>query len=272
MGLPPGRFFDFLGNLPPEPRLAIVGSRAASVATCQALLFIVEACRSSGWSLVSGGALGIDGAAHWAALALGVPQMCVLPCGIDRRYPERNADLFARLEASPEASLLFSLSERARGGRGVFASRNRIVVGSAQAVIVAQAGRPSGSYGTGVLALRKERPLAVLPGSSGCSVLAGKGANILPDPGDGIGWEPRLREATADWLLAIVEGRPRPSWRRLWPKDLRWLESEIRTSGPSGIAVDQLSDSLRGICGLVEAEALELVIELSPGRWGLRTG
>lgn len=274
LGLPGrrARAFDLLGSCPPPPRLAVVGSRAARRAVLDLLPAILERAQSRGWSLVSGGALGVDGAAHRAALTLDMAQIAILPCGRDQLYPPGHAALFSAMVAAPGASLLFAHPAGTPTVRAMFASRNAIVVGLADAVLVAQAGLRSGSIGTGRLALRRGLPVAAVAGSPGCGALIAAGASPLPEP-------PRSRDGSARAALADraaawldrISGRastePPPEGASSWPPRLRWLVEAFEAAGPAGLCVDALADPAAALVALCEAELLGLVAEASPGRW-----
>ncbi len=265
------RDYELVGPLPPRPRLAIVGSRAAHRRTMRALGPIVAAAAERGWALVSGGALGIDGAVHQAALARDLAQLAVLPCGRDRLYPPNHGELFASMAASERAALLFAHPPGTEPTRGMFASRNAIVVDLADAVLVAEAGLRSGSATTGRLALRKRVPLAALAGTPGCGALIGAGARPLPsapeaDDPDALA---KLVEAVGVWLDVLggqvdeAEAAAGPAW----PERLAWLHTALREAGPNGLSIDALPDPGRAALALCEAELLGLVCEAAAGRW-----
>ncbi|HLT39192.1 MAG TPA: DNA-processing protein DprA [Enhygromyxa sp.] len=272
LGLPGKRqrSFELVGSVPARPRLAIVGSRAAHRRVLRTLGPIVAEAGRRGWSLISGGALGIDGHAHRAALDHGVPQLAVLPCGRDRLYPPGHAELFAALAVTEGSGLLFAQPQGTRPARAMFASRNAIVIGLADAVLVAEAGLRSGSTGTGRLALRRDIPLAAIAGSPGCGALIGAGARPLPSPPHDDTADDRagLVEAVRVWL-DVLSGReiesPRSSSR--WPDQLAWLAAALRDAGPSGLSIDTLPDPGAAALALCEAELLGLVCEAAAGRW-----
>ena len=89
------------GALPDRgrPVLTMVGARAASLSRCAAAESLAHLAARRGWLVVSGGALGIDAAAHRGALAAGAPTFAVLGCGIDIVYPERHVGLFEEIAA-----------------------------------------------------------------------------------------------------------------------------------------------------------------------------
>jgi DNA protecting protein DprA len=272
LGLPGGRerTFELVGALPAGPRLAIVGSRAAHRRVLQTLPRIVDAAAERGWTLISGGALGIDGSAHRAALARGLAQLAVLPCGRDCLYPPNHADLFAAIVATDNSGLLFAQPLGAQPARAMFASRNAIVVGLADAVLVAEAGLRSGSTGTGRLALRRTVPLAAIAGSPGCGALIGAGARPLPAPpyDDDADALAHMRDAVGRWLDELRGQAEATSERSSsWPEQLAWLATALREAGPNGLAIDTLPNPGAAALALCEAELLGLVCEAAAGRW-----
>lgn len=269
LGLPGDRKHacELVGSLPGRPRLAIVGSRAAQRRVLRTILAIVEQAGMRGYSIVSGGAIGIDGAAHRAALELGVPQLAVLPCGRDRLYPPGHARMFAAMVESGNAGLLFAHPFGTDTVRGMFASRNEIVVGLVDALIVAQAGLRSGSRGTGMLALGRGLPVAALAGSLGCGALIGAGAHAIAAPLDDPGTHAPITAAIAAWLDGLAGGSPSEPAASAWPEHLVWLERLLVAAGPAGASFDALPDSDAASVALCEAELLGLVCEAGPGRW-----
>ncbi len=261
LGLPGREQLWIAGELPPAPRLAIVGSRAARRSLTAAIRPALETARSMGWTLVSGGARGVDVLAHRAALELGVRQVVVLPLGPDRAYPPEYLPLFEQIRDDGGA-VVFARPVGTRPSRGMFASRNRWVVGLSAAVLVIQAGARSGSLGTGRLALRLGRPVAALPRSAGAAELIARGARSLPWPAvPAAGAEADLSKALTDLLAG------RPGSGRAWPPELEELRRALAGAGPRGLGVDQLPDPLLALAWLADAERRGLVLEVSPGRY-----
>ncbi len=263
LGLTGVASWPLLGSLPPCPRLAVVGSRAASRAVLACVPAIVAAAGVRGHALVSGGARGIDGAVHRAALAAGLPQVAIVPCTPDEPYPPEHAALFAAIAAAPGSGVLFTRPEGLHNTRGIFASRNALVVGVAAALVVAQALPRSGSWGTGRMALRCGRRTAALAGTSGCADLIAHGATALPcDPAT-------IGAAVLAWLDAT----PSATVAAPWPEALRWLGEALATAGPRGLGLDDLAeytDATTANAALLSAELHGLVVESPPGRYHLR--
>lgn len=174
--------------------VAVVGSRNATAYGAAVTREITYALGGESWCVVSGGAYGIDAAAHTAALAAGTtepPTVAVFACGVDRFYPTANAALLQRVE---EHGLL--LSEVPLGcspTRYRFLQRNRIIAALSRATVVTQAAWRSGSLNTAHHAEQLSRAVAAVPGdvlsgaSAGChkiirddhAVLVNNGAEVL---------------------------------------------------------------------------------------------
>lgn len=257
LGLSGPRSFLLAGVVPPAPRLAIVGSRAALRRVLAVVPTLVAAAAARGHALVSGGARGVDRAVHAAALAIGAPQLAVLPCSPAQAYPPEHADLFAAIAAAPRSGVLFALQPGVAQTRGVFTSRNDIILDLSDALLVAQAQPRSGSWATGRRALRRGLRTAALAASSGAADLIAGGARGLPFASDD---EAALLAAFDTWLSGQVDAGP------AWPTELAWLGDALRRAGPRGLGVDDLDDP-RACEALLTAELRGLVAESQPGRY-----
>jgi DNA processing protein len=256
LGTPEQGVYDVAGVVPGRPRLAVVGARAAVRELRCSVAPIVEVAKARRWAIVSGGAMGIDAEVHACALAQGVPQIAVLPCGCDRVYPPHHAELVERIAAAPESAVLFAHPHGTTPTRAMFVSRNAIVVALVDAVLVVQAELRSGSATTGVLALRKRVPTAAIGGTPGCADLVARGAAPLT-------W----REAEPDRFAAHVS-----AWLAgertsvAWPDSLARLRDAFARAGPRGATLDELGGPAMATM-LWQAAALGLVDEAAPGRW-----
>jgi DNA processing protein len=159
---------------PDELLLAIVGSRAASMKACAGISELASGLARAGFAVVSGGALGVDAAAHRGALAGRGATFAVLGCGIDVIYPDRHAGLFRDIAAN--GGLLSEYGPGVKPRPGQFPARNRLVAGLAHAVIVGECRSRSGALITARIAARLRRPLCAVPGSSGTDGLLAAGA------------------------------------------------------------------------------------------------
>lgn len=145
-----------------ERSVAIVGSRASSAYGEHVAAEFGHRLGERGWTVVSGGAYGIDAAAHRGAMAAEAPTLAVLACGVDRPYPAAHGALFARIA---ETGLL--LSEWPPGCaplRHRFLVRNRLIAALTRGTVVVEAGARSGAQATANRAGRLGRQVLVVPG------------------------------------------------------------------------------------------------------------
>lgn len=152
--------------------VAIVGARASTGYGEHVAMDFAAGLTSRGYTVVSGGAYGIDGMAHRATLACGGVTVAVLAGGIDQLYPAGHDELLRRIIAAGVV-----VSEVSPGGaptRWRFLQRNRLIAAMAGATVVIEAGYRSGSLNTATHARDLDRPLGVVPGpvtsgaSAGC--------------------------------------------------------------------------------------------------------
>ena len=179
------------GDLGPagERRVAIVGSRKSDLYGLDLTRDMAGDLARAGVCIVSGGAEGIDGAAHAAALDSGGRTIAVLGTGIDVVYPAGHRGLFERIVASGGA-LVTEYEDGTPGARWTFPRRNRIISGLADAVVVVRAGRRSGALLTAAWALRQRVPVLAVPGdvreegSAGPLELLRRGARVAANADD----------------------------------------------------------------------------------------
>jgi DNA processing protein len=163
--------------------VAIVGARAATAIGMARAHTLARHLGERGIHVVSGGALGIDGAAHRGALAGGGTTTVVLGCGVDIAYPARHAGLFRDVLAAGGG--LVSLQPDGTEPRpGMFPQRNPLIAALADAVLVIEADLRSGSLSTAAAGRKLGRIVAAWPGSRGCDRLLATGAAIIEDVAD----------------------------------------------------------------------------------------
>lgn len=171
-----------------RPCIAIVGSRRASPYAINAAEMLSRNLSTTGLSIVSGLALGVDCAAHHAALDGNGATIAVLGTGIDVIYPRANRRLFHRIE---ERGLV--LTELAPGSppkQEHFPIRNRIISGLSHGTIVVEATSRSGSLITARMAAEQGREVFAVPGSifspgsEGTHRLVQYGAKLVHDAED----------------------------------------------------------------------------------------
>lgn len=166
-----------------EISVAIVGSRKAGEEERELAFSLARDLAEAGALIVSGGAIGVDAAAHRGALAAGGRTAVVCGGGLDQLYPERNLPLFGEIVECGGALLsTFEAGAAPRPSR--FARRNRVIAGLADAVLVVQAEAASGSLQTAAAAREYGRLVAAYPGSPGCAALLAQGAALVERAGD----------------------------------------------------------------------------------------
>jgi DNA processing protein len=145
-----------------EKSVAIVGARAATSYGLHVTTELAFGLAEREWTVVSGGAFGIDAAAHRAALAANGLTIAVLACGVDRPYPAGNTALFEHIA---ESGLL--ISEWPPGAeplRHRFLIRNRVIAAATRGCVVVEAAARSGATQTMNRVLSLNRVAMVVPG------------------------------------------------------------------------------------------------------------
>lgn len=190
---------------------ALVGSRASTAYGVRVATDLAEGLAARGVGIVSGGAYGIDAAAHRGALAVDGRTVVLLAGGVDRPYPQGNARLIEAAMASGGAAV----SEAPPGAvplRSRFLQRNRLIAALGSATVVVEAAWRSGALSTAHHAAALLRPLGAVPGpvtsvaSAGCHRLLRSGAAVCVTDTAEV-----LELLTPSGGLATAEcGRPAP--------------------------------------------------------------
>lgn len=164
-------------------RLAVVGSRNPTAQGAMTAHDMCKALAECGVCIVSGLALGIDGAAHEGALAASGGTIAVVGTGLDRVYPRRHLDLAHRMAA--HALLISEFPLGTSPSPSNFPKRNRIIAGLSQGTLVVEAALASGSLITARCAADMGRDVFAIPGSihstqaKGCHALIRQGAKLI---------------------------------------------------------------------------------------------
>lgn len=165
----------------PTKMIAIVGTRAASVEMCQRTSLMSLQLTQHGLPVVSGLALGVDGAAHRGALTASspCPTIAVLAHGLDRVYPSSHSQLAESILAKGGA-LISEYPPATEPLKHHFLERNRIIAALAVGVIVVQAGERSGSLVTARFAAEFGRDVFVMESTEGDPAFSG-GDQLIDD-------------------------------------------------------------------------------------------
>jgi len=248
------------GPLPmSDVAVALVGARAARGHAVALARSIAADLARSGAVVVSGGAIGVDSAAHQGALDAGGKTVAVLAGGLEAPYPERNRPLFAEI-VSRGGALVSAQPPEMPALRGAFVRRNEMIAGMVDAVVVIEAQPASGSLHTAAAAMRLGRVLGAAPGSPGCEALLARGAALVE---------------SADDVRAALRGEPRRPLTHLPEVGSREAAAlaALDTQAPrSGAAIAErcgmdLREATRALTGL-ELEGLAL---LQPGQTYVRS-
>jgi DNA processing protein len=144
-----------------EKSLAVVGARAATAYGRHAATCIAADLAGRGWAIVSGGAYGIDAAAHHGALAADRATVAVLACGPDVPYPRAHAGLLA--DIAERGTVVSECPPGHQPSRFRFLARNRIIA-LADGTVLIEAAERSGTLATARHASNLARPLMAVPG------------------------------------------------------------------------------------------------------------
>lgn len=206
--------------------LAIVGSRRCSEYGVRAADYFAKAMTREGIPIISGGAKGIDTAAHEACLQAGGVTVAVLGCGLDIVYPSENARLFARI--AERGALVTEYPPGVPPAAANFPARNRIIVGLSQAVLVAEASKRSGAVITANIAADEGREVYCVPGnifdgsSMGCHELIRTGAKLVDMPQD-------ILEDKRSWQQAMNRRITQPSIFDCAPQESKPAPAPVTT-------------------------------------------
>jgi len=227
------------------PSLGIVGSRNPTPQGAENARAFARSLSQAGLTIVSGLALGIDGAAHDGALDGAGSTIAVLGTGIDRVYPKRHLELAHRIARS---GLL--LSEYPLGSEPLahhFPQRNRIIAGLSLGTLVVEAALQSGSLITARLASEAGREVFAIPGSihspqsRGCHALIRQGAKLVETAAD------VLEELRLPGTIAVAE-----------PAEPAELDPLLEAMGFDAVTLDELAQRT----GIAPAELSARLLDL----------
>ena len=249
----PPPFLYAKGNLAllNQASIAIVGSRSASVQGEKNAEAFAQTLCESGLCIVSGLALGIDGAAHRGALKANGATIAVVGTGLDIVYPAKHRDLAHQIVESGLIISEFALGTPSKPQN--FPKRNRIISGLSLGCLVVEANLQSGSQITARLAAEQGREVFAIPGSihspmsKGCHQLIKQGAKLV-DSIEDILSELRIDNTLPETELAIATGidkqriaSPKSSLLKLMGFDAVSLDNLVHLSG---LTVNEVSSML----------------------------
>jgi DNA processing protein len=161
--------------------VAVVGARGATPYGTAVAGRLGDGLAHAGWAVVSGGAFGIDAAAHRGALAGGGLTIAIVAGGLGRPYPRAHEALFARI--GQDGLIVSELPPDATPQRHRFLVRNRLVAGLTAGTVVVEAGVRSGALATARQGLRMDRAVMAVPGPVTSHASAGVHVLLRTDPG-----------------------------------------------------------------------------------------
>lgn len=178
------------GRLPKDgvPTAAVIGARGCTAYGKQSAEYMGSELSRNGVQVISGLALGIDGAGHEGAIRGGGSTFAILGCGVNICYPRANYKVFEQVLKSGGVLSEYGPDEEPCARN--FPMRNRIISGLSDVILVIEARQKSGSLITAHLGLEQGKEIYALPGritdslSEGCNDLIRAGAGILISPAD----------------------------------------------------------------------------------------
>lgn len=263
-----------------RPQIAIVGSRNASqTGTANAAAF-ARALARSGFTITSGLAEGVDGAAHAAALDAGGTTIAVLGTGPDQVYPPRHQALSARIEL--DGARVSELPPGTPGRPQHFPRRNRIIAGLSLGTLVVEAGLRSGALITARNAAEAGREVFAIPGSihnplaRGCHQLIRSGAKLVETAEEiiaelapmalrlGADLRERLRSGAAGDIPEQAQPSREPVSRMRAPLATRSADADyarlFAALGHDALGIDQLAQ--RSDLTVAQLSSMLLMLEL----------
>lgn len=184
----PGAPFSlyYIGQLPDDnaKSIAIVGARGRSAYGAEASEKLAKELSSQGVQIISGLAKGIDSDAHRGALEGSTPTFAVLGCGVDVCYPFSNRYIYHSI-LEKNGGIISEYPPGTQPRASLFPSRNRIISGLSDCIVVIEARVKSGSLITADFAMEQGRDVYALPGritdplSAGCNHLIKQGSGII---------------------------------------------------------------------------------------------
>lgn len=237
------------GLLRAAPRVAIVGARAASSYGEMLAGDFAGDLAADDAVIVSGGAYGIDGAAHRAALAVEGKTIAILAGGVDRAYPQGHQHLLRRIVET--GAVISEVPCGTAPTKWRFLARNRLIAAVADATVVVEAGWRSGSLNTAGHAASLGRPLGAVPGPVTSAASAGCHRLLREYDARCVTTTAEIRELWGDPTEGAPSERPDPERVRLLDAmNGRSALPVVELARRSGLAPERIS----GMLGVLELE------------------
>jgi DNA processing protein len=249
--------------------VALVGARACTDYGAHVAGELGTTLAERGWTVVSGAAYGIDGAAHRGALAVGGATIAVLACGVDVSYPARHQELLRRIAES--GLVVAELPPGDHPTRARFVQRNRVIAALTRGTVVVEAARRSGALITARHADRLGRHLMAVPGPVTSGLSAGA-HRLIREQATLVGSAGEVIELTGE-IGELAQEAAGPSVPRdlLAPQAARVLDA-LPAAGAAGA-----EEVARGACASREAATARLCelrslgfVERVGDQWQLR--
>ncbi|MCX5710001.1 MAG: DNA-processing protein DprA [Candidatus Omnitrophica bacterium] len=232
--------------------IAIVGTRLASFYGRSMAEKLSSQLAEKGFTVVSGGARGIDTFSHQSALKMRGRTLAVLGCGLDISYPPENKRLFE--EIAQKGAMISEFPLSAKPDRGNFPMRNRIISGLSLGVVVIEAPHKSGALITVTHANEQGREVFSVPGqansflSKGTNQLLREGAKLVESADDIIEeLEPVLRSKVKEFKINYPE-----------PERKEQISAGSELIGEEAKVYSMISGNSVGLDGLIEKTDLDI--------------
>lgn len=245
-----------------ERAVALVGTRACTAYGEHVAADFAAGLVERDVTVVSGGAYGIDGAAHRATLATDGCTVAVLAGGIDIPYPAGHAGLLHRI--GKQGLIVTEYPPGVRPARHRFLTRNRLVAAFAGATVVVEAGARSGAANTAAWAKALGRGLCAVPGpvtsssSMGCHALLRSDARLVTCAAEIVEIMGRIGELAPDYQRpgSQLDGLGDPEKRVYDALPARGRRTADQIAVASGLALTQVLGplSLLEVCGLITSD------------------
>ncbi len=231
-----------------------MGARACTAYGGAVAAELAASLAERGWSIVSGGAYGVDASAHRGALAVGGTTIAIVACGVDQPYPPGNAQLLERIAV--DGLLVGELPPGDHPTRGRFLVRNRLIAAMAAGTVVVEASVRSGALATAHRSLQLGRPTMGVPGPITSAMSTGVhhvirefGVLLVTGPSEVVDAVGAMGTDLAPWPQGpevITDALPPDAKRVLEavpPRGRRPLDAESVAS-VAGLAVDAVISAL----------------------------